>query len=687
VTVKNQVPYAVLSVLAVILLSACSGSRGTAGQQAAASDVLAEIDGQPVTVAEFESQYLRAISDTAQAVAATRDEYEDFLNRYVDFRLKVLEAERLGYGQLADLNAELETYRGQLARPYLLEREVTEPLVRQLYERRAEMIDVSHILIRVAENASPEDTLRAYGKLSAVADSIAGGADFGVMALRHSEDPSARAAQGSIGYQGRLGYFTAGRMVAPFEDRMYTTPVGGISPVFRTQFGYHVLKVHGRRPTVPDRRISHIMIQPRGPSEADSADAAERLGAALGALGSGQSFAAVAAEYSNDVQTAQRGGDLDYIAYDGWLPVEMRDVAFAADSVGAVLGPVRTRFGWHLMQVTDVRRRPSLDESYEALQTEVARMPRSRQAEMAFARSLRQRYDARVDSSLLGRLRGTFEPDSLLTSLRAGTVDSTLLAMPFATVADSTWPLSQFAGFLGTGGARLTAETPDGRFREAVDAWLDDRAIAYEITALQERDADFARTMREFRDGLMLFRLMEDSVWNAAATDSLALVAYHEAHVDSFRFGERHRILSIGSPSDSLLQAIAAELQGGSSYADVLSRFASDPASEVRFDTTFVEGSTDSVFDRAIALEPGQATGVVGFGSGRIILVNDGLEPPRTKTFEEARAEVVGRYQAIIEERLMDRLRAEHGARLYPERLDRVFAGVRSRAAVEVPSS
>jgi len=282
---------------------------------------------------------------------------------------------------------------------------------------------------------------------------------------------------------------------------------------------------------------------------------------------------------------------------------------------------------------------------------------------------------------------GTHEPDSLLTSLRTGSMDPELLSLPFATVGDSVYTLARFAGYLASSGSRLTASTPDGRFRQAVDAWLDDRALAYEVIALADRDPDFARTMREFREGLMLFRLMEDSVWSAAATDSSALQAYFEAHRESFRFGDRHRILSIMAPSDSLLRDMGDRLSSGASYDDLVALVASDSSSSVRFDTTLVEGLTDSVYDRAVRLEPGQNTGIVGFGNGRIILVNDGIEPARAKTFEEARAEVVNAYQTVLEDRLVQRLRSEHQVEVFPERLNRAFAAYRAPSAAAATGS
>ena len=247
------------------LIVGCSGSR-TAAVPAGADDpsVVAVIDGEPLTLDEFETRYARASGGAAVAADDSLEAYRDFLQRYVNFRVKVKAARDAGLDESDEVLSEIRTYRTNLARPYLIEREVLEPLVREVYDRRQETIDASHILIRVGPVPTPADTLAAYEKLVMVLDSVRAGTDFGDLAVRHSEDPSAQR-EGRPGYRGRLGFFEAGRMVQEFEDVAYETPVGEVSDIFRTQFGYHILQVNERRENVAPVQVAHIMIVPASP--------------------------------------------------------------------------------------------------------------------------------------------------------------------------------------------------------------------------------------------------------------------------------------------------------------------------------------------------------------------------------------------------------------------------------------
>ena len=205
-----------LSLITALLLTSCSGpSATTMVESTPNTPALALIDGEFLSVSEFETQYSKngiALPDTRP----TQDELLDFLDRYVNFRAKVLEARFAGYHQRDDLIAEIEQYRSQMARPYLLERNVIEPLIQELHDRRSHAVDASHILITIGEGASPSDTLEAYNKLTDIRNQILDGSTFGTMAVQHSMDPSAKGAPGSAGYQGNLGFFGGGRMVKEF---------------------------------------------------------------------------------------------------------------------------------------------------------------------------------------------------------------------------------------------------------------------------------------------------------------------------------------------------------------------------------------------------------------------------------------------------------------------------------------
>jgi peptidyl-prolyl cis-trans isomerase SurA len=655
--------------LAIIGLTGCGSLRSEQARMASDPSVLAVFGDEAITVGEFERQYARSVGGPEVAREHGEEEYAEFLDRYVNFRLKVRAAERMGIDRLDDLREEIRSYRTNLARPYLVERAVLDPLVRTLYERRQEMVNASHILIRVEPNASPADTLAAYERMAELVETVRSGTPFGEVARRHSEDPSAQAPEGTPGSAGQLGYFSAGRMVTEFEDMAFQTPVGQLSPIFRTQFGYHVLKVSDRRPTEADIHVAHIMLRPEVQgSEARARALADSL---VAAIHGGADFAALAREYSDDTQTGQNGGDLGFMSFDMPIVQSFKDAAFALEETGAVSDAVRTQFGYHIIKLIDRRAPKSFEESYDELKALVTRSNRVREAETAFARDVRARAGSTLDDAVLAQLQSAFAVDTVYQAFRLGTVlDENLGQRRFATLGSNAYDVSDLA--------RWATEAPraavhPGLARELANAFLDDRALDLEASVLEDRDPEFRALMNEFRDGLVLFRLMEDSVWTAAAQDTVGLKAYHAPRADRYRFPDRVRVVAVYASTDSVLQAALAGLDQGHPASE-LREILQFETTQLRIDTTYIAGRTNSMFDRALDLEEGGRTAPFRDQRRHVALIHAGIDPARVKTFQEARAEVINEYQEQLEERLMTRLREEFGARLFPERLSRAFA-------------
>src|SRR5690606_15713543 len=236
-------------------LAGCGGSRPAAPADplpAAGPSLVAEWDGEDLTLDEFEAAYANSVGGADEAADDSMAALEDFLDRYVNFRLKVRQARDLGLDQDSSLQAEMAEYRDQLARPYFTDQAVLEDIIRDLYEKQQEEIRASHILVMVDAAAPPADTLAAYERTRAFLDSLEAGVPFDDLAFRHSEDPSARRNRGD------LGYFAGGRMVEAFEEAAYNTPVGEVAGPLRTRFGYHLIWVQDRRDRTPDIRASHI---------------------------------------------------------------------------------------------------------------------------------------------------------------------------------------------------------------------------------------------------------------------------------------------------------------------------------------------------------------------------------------------------------------------------------------------
>ncbi len=638
-----------------------------------ADPTVAVVDGMPIPMSEFEEQYRRSAGMSAEPITDTLAAYKDFLERYIDFKIKVLEARVAGYHQLDDLKQEILTYRNQLARPYLLEQEVTEPLIREMYQRRMEMVEASHILLRVGPNATPEDTLATYTQMESLLDSLNLGVDFGDLAFRHSQDPSASRAEGTLGYRGYLGSFGGGKMVKPFEDAAYETPVGEVSRIFRTQFGYHILKVVSRGPMPEGIRIAHIMIQRRGQTAADSADVLSRLKEVKERLAGRDDFGDVAKELSDDRASAPQGGQLQDLAYDAGLPDEIRDVAYSLEE-GGISDVIDSPYGKHFIKLIAFIPHPTYDEAYDDLKAQVSRLPRSKEAETKFAVASRRELGQSVDSTLVAGWAETMAPDSIFRALSGNGFDDATLSRSVATLGDSTYTVRQLTSFLAS---VASPQTPDplSFIWASVELFLNQAAINYRIEQLEEEDSGFSGTMQEFREGLILFRLMEDSVWTAASVDSSGLESFYNDNPGAYAFGDRTRVISVTSDSDSLLQVLADGVRRGQSLEDRIAHSRLDSIFAVQVDTTMIEGSTNSVFDQILDSEPGEISDPSSYNRGFIVLYNDGVDPARLKTFEEARSQAVNGYQEVLEARLISRLRRIYGVEIYPDLLESAFNG------------
>lgn len=656
-----------LTVALVVALGSVTGgcrssSEVTSGMDAIppSPDVMATYAGQVLTISEFEFRYAKSVGGVEVAEADSLAEYDDFLTRYVNFRLKVIDAVASGVDKDSALVAELAVYQTQLARPYLVKNEVMDDLVDDLFEKQQLEVSASHILLQVGDASTASDTLEAYEKMITFRDSVLAGEDFNDIAERNSEDPSAKRNRGS------LGTFSGGRMILAFEERAYDTPVGEMSDIFRTRYGYHLLFVHKRGPRAAEISASHILIKAAGD---DTTAAWETVQEVQAALDEGESFADVAERFSEDPVSAAQGGSLGQFGR-GRMVAAFDEAAFSLEEVGDQSSWFKTRFGYHIVQLDDKGSLPSYNESYDELRELAQRLPRFKVAERQLGLEYRRTLGSAVDSMALDSLTAGFPSDSVLHFFAREDWDDETRAMEIAQLGPESYSVGEFLTYGMANRAGRASSLDRTQMYALLDDMLDERSLDVAASTLEERDSTFTELMQEYRDGIILFRVMEDSVWNKASGDSLGLVQHYEAHASEYMFPERRRVVSFNASDDSLLGVIADSWAPGQDTVWSL-KFEDDP--RFRIDTTHVADSTNSIYDRILGLEPGETVGPSRYRSGYVLLAVDGIEAPRGKTIDEARADVLSEYQSLVENAWLDRLHVRHQARLYPVNLGGVF--------------
>ncbi len=304
-------------------------AASTVQTQAQTKDsVLLNVAGNNITKAEFERVYYK---NNNKENSNDEKSVREYLDLYINYKLKVKEAEALKMDTAQAFIDELAGYRKQLAQPYLTDKDVNDNLIKEAYDRLQKDVKASHILLKLNPDALPKDTLAAYNRIMKIREKLLKGADFAKMARDSSEDPSAKENSGD------LGYFTGMQMVYPFETAAYTTKVGQISMPVRTRFGYHLIKVDDIRPAVGEIHAAHIMIRCTS-TDADSIqkEAKRKIDEINGKLKAGAKFEDMVTQYSDDKGSVSNGGILPWFGTGKMVP-EFEKAAFALKKEGCHL--------------------------------------------------------------------------------------------------------------------------------------------------------------------------------------------------------------------------------------------------------------------------------------------------------------------------------------------------------------
>ncbi|UCG26723.1 MAG: peptidylprolyl isomerase, partial [Bacteroidales bacterium] len=490
--------------------------------------ILMTISDREITAGEFERIYKK---NNAGGKVLDVKSVEEYLELFINFKLKVIEAENLGLDTIPSFKKELLGYRGQLAKPYLTDNETTERLIREAYERTETEVSASHILIKLPANPSPEDTLKAYNRALKIIDRLNMGESFEAIAKGASDDPSAKT------NSGNLGYFTAFRMIYPFESAAYNTPVGEISDPLRTQFGYHIIKVNDKRSSRGEVKVAHIMIAtPRGSGDEFIKNAKDTIEKIHRNLLQGAEFSTIAASYSDDRGTARNGGELPWFGTGRMVP-EFEQAAFSLNEPGDISEPVRTSFGWHILKLIDKKPLGSFEEMKPDIKNKIARDTRSSLGKRSFVDKLKTGYDFRVNNERLAEFYSTLNPAFLSNYSEMGTAGS--LTGRLFSFADKTYTRQDFIGFIRKNPGKVRTndihEYIDLMFMEFTDQEL----ISYEDGRLEEKYPEFRYLLQEYHDGILLFELTDKIVWSKAVKDSAGLTEFYEKNKNKYLWDDR----------------------------------------------------------------------------------------------------------------------------------------------------
>ncbi len=494
--------------------------------------VVMTINDKPVTKSEFLQIYTKNNSNPS----FDKDSLDRYMQLFEVFKLKVAEAEALGYDTLPRLQKELEGYKKQLALPYLIDSVQNQAMVQEAYNRTATEVRCSHILIKLDPNASPKDTLAAYNRLLGLKARIEKGEDFASVAKSKlgSEDPSV------VNNGGDLGYFTAFQMVYPFEEKAYTTPVGTISAPFRTRFGYHILKVTDKRPARGTIKVAHLMIATGREATTETRQNAEKkINEIYDSLAAGSSWEKMVSAYSEDANSIKKGGELPAFGSgtSQRMVLEFEDAAFSLKQVGELSKPIKTQYGYHIIKLIEWTPVKSFDNMRRELQAKVNKDERSKVTQDSFVQKLRSQYAYQAKSEkgldwFVANLDSTF-------FIGKWTADKLKSNKTLFVLDGKKFKQQDFAKYVVKNYRSVRKDAPAVVVKQLYQQWEKNEILAYEEALLPAKYPAYKALVQEYHDGIILYEIMQDQVWNKAVKDTVGLRAFFMENRSKYTWSNR----------------------------------------------------------------------------------------------------------------------------------------------------
>ncbi len=618
---------------------------------------LINIAGESVTVDDFMYVYKK---NNTQENITDKKSTEEYLDLYINFKLKVKEAEALGYDTVTSYKNELAGYREQLAEPYFVNENIIESLLEEAYKRYQEDIRASHILIKVGPSAMPEDTLVAYNKIMAAKNRIAKGESFEEVAKEVSDDPSARdrAAQNGKtmpGNGGDLGYFTVFDMVYPFESGAYKTQKGQVSSPVRSDYGYHIIKVTDRIPAQGSIEVAHLFLQmPENATYQDSVSLKLRIDSLFIRIEEGESYDDLVKQYSDDKGSAARGGMLPKFNVNRMVPQFIQTISTLRDS-GDISSPVQTFYGWHIIKLISKSGIKSFEEEKENLSKRLKKDSRAQKSKDVIIRDIKKDYGFKVNEKGLNKMYGMV--DSTIFEGKWSAPEGDLSGTVF-TLGKESYSQKQFADFIAANQDIAKEENINEFVNKKFTEFTNKECKIYEDKRLEQKYPEFKAIIKEYRDGILLFELTNNKIWTYATKDTTGLKNYYEQHKNEYMWDVRLDA-SIYTFTDSTYADKARKLAAeGKTDDEVLAAINNDSLKVLRIEHKKYQSKDNSLID-SIKWKKGISENTVEKGKIVFVVVHDKVEP-EPKTFDEARGLITAGYQEYLEKEWIKELKAKY---------------------------
>ncbi len=632
------------------------------------SDIILEVGDEQVKTAEFLHIYTK--NNRNQEISFALDSLTPYMDLFVNFKLKVVEAKAMGLDTLKSFRSELKGYRTQLAQPYLTDKSVEDELIREAYERSKYDVKASHILIKLDPEVPGKDTIEAYNKAKMVRQKILDGADFTTLAKQYSDDESIRYNKGS------LGYFTVFGMVYPFESAAYKIEVGEISDITRTRFGYHIIKVEDKRPAKGRIRVAHIMVLlPKDATDEQQAQALERVDMIQKKLDEGESFEELAKEFSEDRRSGRQGGLLPWFGVGGKMIAEFENAAYQMNEIGEISKALRTSYGYHFIKLVDTEPIGTFEEQKLQLKNRISNSARASRSKTVLVERLMDEYNTLVHDDALQTVSNMIT-DSIFFGKWDAKEAYKMNDVVFS-FANAEYTQEDFARYMTKFNRKTEPKVLNHFINQKFDDFKEKMILLYEEDILENKYEKFNFLMKEYHDGILLFDVTDRKVWSKAVKDTAGLEAFYQKNKEKYQWNTRYVVHVLSADDKKLRKSVRKHLKKNpdAEWVEIDSIFnAKDSTAIVKEHWTVYEAG-DNHFADELAKEYTKKLEK----KGRIISMMDDsrvldmrLRKPSIKALSEARGVITADYQNYLEAQWIKELHEKYEVKIHEDVLKKL---------------
>ncbi len=658
---KNLKFVAKFSVLLVVMLfinMACSSSQKvTNHSQENKSDVVGILDNTPVTYQQLLTQYKESNpDDTVRTDTATYHNLSDFLNLYLDYRAKILEATQSGYFQKTSLKNELGQYARQYAYTFWMDKKIRQELLDTLIARSKWEVHASHILIALPPQAPPADTLKAWNNLMEARRKFLNGEPFSKLINEYSTKRNGRPMGGD------LGYIEAGWAIKPFEDVTFNTPVDSISMPVRTRFGYHLIYVQGRRRHQPDRLVSHIFFRTRGNGHSIQ-KAMTRADSVYHQLQNGESWNKLVG-LSEDLSSRHQNGLIGWIDHNRFRPT-FTDTVFGISQLHKPYHPFYSGYGVHIVKIDSIRSFKNKKQRDIYWLAQLKRLPRYKDNKANTLQHIKQIGNAHIYADNYASMAKVIDRQDTLKPSEIK-IPTELGSKPVYQINNHTYTVNDFSDW-------LKHKSKEGQNILLFPQFLQfqDDMAAKELVPLTEKHfLQFKNDINRYMDGLVVYKITDDSVWSYAQHDTTALRKLFNSDSTKYWFPTRYQYYRLMADSDSILNAALNQIHEGASPDSVRNEFKKQNLLVQEDIVTDLEGEP---YERLKGLTAGESTVPFEFNGKQSIFYLSKIMKPAPMSFDEAYNQLVTDYQPIRQKKWLENLRKKYTVRAYPDHLREKF--------------